>query len=276
MNLGFCSSALGGIRTPNLLIRSLSAVVSGRLDRSDSRLAAAIRQLIGVATCGPVAVKTAVRALQSAHRSAVAPTLMVINTGTPKIDRDPASPAPVPHSERRLDRGRSHSHLRRTPASPPGRHPDTQRGHLGQPTSHPATSQGPRMGQGDPLALADPAVPADLQDPGRRSHLEAGRRRRTLPLRHLRSRRGQKAARMRSSASNSPLDATTRRCHKKRLHRKLVWASFAVVHKCSLTLAARTFRELTPGQQSKEMVGSIQRGDAAAAAGASLGISGRY
>ncbi len=48
-----------------------------------------------------------------------------------------------------------------------------------------------------------------------------------------------------------------------------------LVHKCSSALAGACERELTPWQQSKEVV-TIQRGDAATAAGASLGLLGRY
>ena len=53
------SGALGGIRTANRLIRSLSAVVSGRLARFSSRSAEAIRQRWSCVSSALVAVRTA-------------------------------------------------------------------------------------------------------------------------------------------------------------------------------------------------------------------------
>ena len=60
IDLGFLLRALGGIRTPNLLIRSLGPVVSGRLAGFVSRSRTAFRQFCGLAGSGAVAVRTAV------------------------------------------------------------------------------------------------------------------------------------------------------------------------------------------------------------------------
>ena len=52
--------ALGGIRTPNLLIRSLSAAVSDRLRQPSSRSAVVFPRLRGLTPARPVAVTAAV------------------------------------------------------------------------------------------------------------------------------------------------------------------------------------------------------------------------
>jgi hypothetical protein len=56
--------ALGGIRTPNLLIRRLSGVVSGGRRGRNSRSGTVIRQLVNVAQMRLVAVSTAVNRLR--------------------------------------------------------------------------------------------------------------------------------------------------------------------------------------------------------------------
>ena len=59
VDLSSVLSAPEGIRTPNLLIRSLGDVVSWRLIQSRSRSGTAIRQLLNLVRSGPVAVCTA-------------------------------------------------------------------------------------------------------------------------------------------------------------------------------------------------------------------------
>jgi hypothetical protein len=58
---GWWVGALGGIRTPNLLIRRLLGVVQGRPERSDSRCGERFRRGVCSTQVGCVAVKTAVR-----------------------------------------------------------------------------------------------------------------------------------------------------------------------------------------------------------------------